>query len=71
MKNVVIEYKDWQSHTTLSRDRESKIVPPKGALVRLLNDRVYEVTGHMFDYQTNAPDLWVCVMIKPRPQLSL
>ena len=63
---TVIEYIDDGSHNPLHRDRDNSLVPQTGVLVRLPSGKVWEVVGHMFDYETNAPDLWVCVIVKPR-----
>lgn len=66
---MIVEYVDESNHRALYRDRDIPCVPPVGAFIRFPSDKVWEVTGHMFDYQMN-PELWVCVLVKPREKKS-
>lgn len=61
-----IEYIDGKTHKPVFRDREASLLPPVGASIRFPSDKVWEVTGHVFDYHANPGELWVCVIVKPR-----
>lgn len=61
---MTIEYIDSASHKPVFRDRDQKMLPPIGGLVRFPSDKVWRVTGVVFDYHTN-PELWVCVIVEP------
>jgi len=61
---VTVEYIDSKTHKPVFRDRDLKILPPVGALVRFPNDALWEVKAHVFDYHMN-PELWICVIVAP------